>query len=164
MDKLERPRGLIRYDSTNGLAGKPRTVVRPRVVLYTVMLVVGVVVASLAMRARTDFEAFASRLPGAPYTTEAGELRNALDLHVVNKRGERATFDVTVEAPGDIHAIVPIAHVEIDALAAKNVPLFLTMPRERFHGDVAVKVRVVRAGSGGRDEALVPVTFLGAAK
>jgi cytochrome c oxidase accessory protein FixG len=164
MDKLGRPRGLIRYDSPNGLAGRPRRIVRPRVALYTVMLVVGGAVAFFATRTRTDFEVLASRLPGAPYTVDAGTLRNAFDLHVVNKRGERAAFDVTVVAPDGVAAVVPIARVEIDGLAATHVPLFLTMPQAQFHGDAPVQVRVVREGTNGGDAMSVPVKFLGATR
>jgi cytochrome c oxidase accessory protein FixG len=166
MDKLGRPRGLIRYDSTNGLAGEPRRIVRPRVVLYTGLLLLGGAVASFAARGRTDFEVLASRLPGAPYTLEAGNVRNAFDLHVVNKRGERATFDVDVEAPTDVQAIVPIAKVQIDGLGATHVPLFLTSPQARFQGAgaLSVRVRVVREGTDGRDAMTVPVSFLGAAR
>jgi cytochrome c oxidase accessory protein FixG len=162
MDRLGRPRGLIRYDSLNGLAGKPRRVLRPRLALYTAMLVVGAVVAFLATRTRTDFEVLASRLPGAPYTLDAGSIRNAFDLHVVNKRGAREAFDVRVEAPDGVQAVVPIARVEVDALGATHVPLFLTMPQERFHGDARVVVRVTREGGDARDAVAIPVSFLGA--
>ena len=34
MTKLNRPQGLIRYDSQNGLAGKKKRILRPRIILY----------------------------------------------------------------------------------------------------------------------------------
>ena len=164
MDRVGRPRGLIRYDSPNGLAGKPRRILRPRVALYTVLLVVGATVAFFATRSRTDFEATITRLRGAPYSIEDGTLRNAFDLHVVNKRGETETFDVVIDPPDDVQAIIPIAKLQVGALADMHVPVFLTMPRERFRGDVGVKVRVVREGTDGRDAITPTITFLGAAK
>jgi cytochrome c oxidase accessory protein FixG len=163
MDRLGRPRGLIRYDSTNGLKGQPRKIARPRLLVYTAMMIVGGVVAFLATRTRTDFEVLASRLPGAPYTLEAGSIRNAFDLHVVNKRSGRTAFDVSVEAPGEVQAVVPIARVELEPLGATHVPLFLTMPQASFHGDAKVVVRVVREGADAREAQAIPVTFLGAA-
>jgi cytochrome c oxidase accessory protein FixG len=163
MTRLGRPRGLIRYDSTNGLRGSPRRIVRPRFVLYSVMLLAGGVVALLATRTRTDFEVLASRLPGAPYTLDAGNVRNAFDLHVVNKRGERAVFDVRAETPAGVEAIVPIARVEIAPLGATHLPLFLTMPQAQFTHDAKVSVRVAREGAAATDVIVVPITFLGAA-
>ena len=39
MDRVGRPRGLIRYSSRDELAGAPRRILRPRVVLYPLLLV-----------------------------------------------------------------------------------------------------------------------------
>jgi cytochrome c oxidase accessory protein FixG len=38
MDKLDRPPGLIRYDSERGLEGKPRKLIRPRPIIYTILI------------------------------------------------------------------------------------------------------------------------------
>jgi cytochrome c oxidase accessory protein FixG len=164
MDRMARPRGLVRYDSPNGLAGRKRRFVRPRLVLYTVLLVVGGAVAALATRARTDFEATVSRLPGAPYTLDGASIRNALDLHLVNKRGDAQTFDIRVEGPSTIEAIVPVARITVESLRDAHVPLFLTMQRGDFHSDTPAGIRVVREGTQERDAAVVAVTFLGAVR
>ncbi len=162
MDRVGRPRGLIRYDSPNGLAGIARKIVRPRLVLYSGLLVVGGVVAFFATRARTDFEATAMRLPGAPYTIDAGSLRNAFDLHLVNKRGQREAFLLGVEASPGIDAVVPVARVEVASLADAHVPLFLSMPRAQFHGGLTARIHIAREASDGHDVAIVPLSFLGA--
>jgi cytochrome c oxidase accessory protein FixG len=163
MDKLGRPRGLIRYDSPNGLAGAPRRFVRPRLVLYTALMFVGAAVTLTATRTRTDFEAAALRLPGAPYTIEAGTLRNAFELHLVNKRGERQAFAIRVEAPDGVSAVIPVPRVELAPLEDTRAPLFFTMDASRFHTDLPVRIHVAREGAPARDEVVVPVTFLGAA-
>ena len=41
MDKLSRSRGLVRYDSMHGLKGKPTRWIRPRILLYTALLLLG---------------------------------------------------------------------------------------------------------------------------
>jgi cytochrome c oxidase accessory protein FixG len=162
MARLGRPGGLIRYDSPNGLAGKPRRILRARVALYTALLAVGATVAFFATRSRTDFEATITRLPGAPYSLEGDSIRNAFDLHVVNKRAETEVFDVAVDTPRDLQAIVPIAELHVGTLADTHVPVFLTMPRARFHADAPVRVRVTRRGTSGRDVLVPSITFLGA--
>ncbi|HEX7663655.1 MAG TPA: cytochrome c oxidase accessory protein CcoG, partial [Polyangiaceae bacterium] len=145
MDKVERPRGLIRYASPNELAAKPRTLLffRPRFVLYSVMLVVGLAVLFFTTRHRTDFEVLASRLPGAPYTIEDDRLRNAFDLHLTNKRNETTTYDVSIVAPTDATAIVPLPRVSVVGLGSAHVPFFVTMPRSSFHDGTKLEVRVV---------------------
>ncbi len=160
MDKLGRPRGLVRYDSLNGLSGKPRRIVRPRVVLYTALLVLGSVVAFLATRRRTDFEAALLRLPGAPYTTESGVVRNALEVHLVNKRAERIDYRIDVDAAEAMTVVVPIPTVSVDSLSDVRVPLFLSVPREQFHAEFPVRVRIGRLEPAG-EAIVVTATFLG---
>lgn len=160
MTKLGRPRGLVRYDSPNGLAGHARRILRPRVWLYTGLLGVGLVVGVLATRARTEFEATLARLPGAPYTLEVGSLRNAFNLHVVNKRSDRQSFEVRVEVPADASSIVPLARFEVAPMGDAHVPLFVVMPHALFRGDAPIAVHVVRVGSTGR-AVVARATFLG---
>jgi cytochrome c oxidase accessory protein FixG len=158
MDKLGRPRGLIRYDSESGLEGKAKKIVRPRLVLYTALMVVGAVVASFAFRSRTSFEATLLRLPGEPYVIEGDSLRNAFDLHVTNKRGGKETFHVTVDG-GDATAIVPLSTITLEGQASTHAPLFLTLPRDKFARDFAVRVSIARDGG---ETMIVTGKFLGA--
>jgi cytochrome c oxidase accessory protein FixG len=160
MDRLDRPRGLIRYDSLNGLSGKPRRVVRPRVILYSVLLVVGAVVAFAATRRRTDFEAALLRLPGEPYTTDGADLRNALQVHLVNKRAEAVEYRIDVEPAAGMSALVPISVITVDSLGDARVPLFLTVQRGGFHSEFPVRVRVVRTADP-KDATVATATFLG---
>jgi cytochrome c oxidase accessory protein FixG len=160
MDKLGRPRGLVRYDSQGGLVGKPLKILRSRIVLYTVLLVIGAVVALLATRKRRDFEVGLLRLTGEPYTVEAGEVRNALSLHLVNKRSGVASYTIEVEPVPGLTAVVPMRTVTLQALSDTRVPVFLSLPREAFHADFPVRVDVVRADDA-RDATVVTGTFLG---
>jgi cytochrome c oxidase accessory protein FixG len=161
MDRLGRPRGLIRYDSQDGLAGKPIRIVRARVVLYSVLFVIGAVVALLATRRRTDFEATLLRLPGqAPYTVADGQVRNTLQLHVVNKRADLERYRLEMEPVDGMQAVVPMETVSVDAMASARLSVVLVVPRERFHGDFPVRMRVVRDADNG-DEVAATATFLG---
>jgi cytochrome c oxidase accessory protein FixG len=164
MDRLKRPRGLIRYDSQNGLAGKPKRIARPRLYLYTAMLCVGAAVMAFALRKRTDFEVNVTRLAGAPYTVADGQVRNAFDLHVVNKRGEDAAFDIAIDGPPDLVSTVALKHTDVKTLDGVHVPVFMTMPTAKYTHDGPVRVRVTRTSSNPPDEIVTTVTFLGAKK
>ena len=159
MDKLGRPRGLVRYDSQAGLAGLAKRVVRPRIILYTGLLVLGAVVAGFAARSRTSFEANLLRLRGEPYVIEGDSLRNAFDLHLVNKRGQKETFHVSVDALPDVTAVVPMTTISLEAQTSAHAPIFLTFPRDRFVKDFPVRVRVTREGG---ETTIATGTFLGA--
>lgn len=160
MAKLGRRRGLVRYDSQNGLAGKPRRIARPRIFLYTFLLAVGAAVALTASRGRSDFEATLMRLPGEPYTLDGDQVRNALQLHIVNKRATDESYRIDIESVDGMGAVLPISNVTIGSLADARVPIFLSMPRDRPACNVPVRIRVVRSTSG-QDSKSVTGSFLG---
>ncbi|MBX3232463.1 MAG: cytochrome c oxidase accessory protein CcoG [Labilithrix sp.] len=158
MDRLDRPRGLVRYDSLRGLRGEKRRVLRPRLVAYATLLVVGFVVAAVAARGREPFEANLLRLPGAPYTRDAGVLRNGFEVHLVNKESAPMTF---VLEPGDgnqADLVIPIATVEVAATTSRRIPIFATVPEDHFAGPRPVVVRI----RTDRSQREVRATFLGA--
>ena len=160
MDRLKRPRGLIRYDSPNGLEGKRRRIVRPRILLYTGLGIAGLLATFIAARMRTDFEANLLRLSGAPYTIVDGEIRNSFDLHIVNKRSTSETFDIQVEPAPNLTVIEPVSEIRLDSLADAHAPLFLSMPRSKFLYDTPIRIRVQRHGTD--DVTVVTGKFLGA--
>jgi cytochrome c oxidase accessory protein FixG len=168
MDKLERPRGLIRYDSLRGLRATPgekRRILRPRLYAYTVLLVLGTVVATFAFRGRVPFEANIVRLSGTPYTREAGIIRNAFELHVVNKQGTATTFEVEATAGSDLAFVIPIARFDLEPLASRRIPVFVTMDQDKFTVDRPFTVHV-RGRAAGKEGASVDhearAVFLGA--
>jgi cytochrome c oxidase accessory protein FixG len=147
MDRLGRARGLVRYDSPRGLAGEKRRFVRPRLVLYSVLLAAGAVAAFFAFRARTDFEANVVRLPGAPFTLEDDVIRNGFEVHLVNKSSQPHAFDVHVDAPANASTVLSMSHVDLAPLGEGHVSFFVTAPhRTRLESDT-VHVVVTRAGA-----------------
>ncbi|HLK39880.1 MAG TPA: 4Fe-4S dicluster domain-containing protein, partial [Polyangiaceae bacterium] len=160
MNRLGRARGLIRFDSPDGLLGRPRRLLRPRVVLYTGLLVLGAAVAFFATRQRADFEVTLLRLAGEPYSIEGGEVRNALQLHLVNKRATPETYRLQVLPVDGVTVVLPMPSVAIAPMADARVPLFLSVPRDTFRAEFPVRVRVVRTADE-RDARAVTGTFLG---
>ncbi|MEZ4984248.1 MAG: 4Fe-4S dicluster domain-containing protein [Saprospiraceae bacterium] len=57
MEKIDRPKGLIRYDSYNGVAKQHRKIFTPRAIAYSIALAVLVVVNIVLFAGRTKVEA-----------------------------------------------------------------------------------------------------------
>ncbi len=142
MDKLGQPRGLVRYDSPNGLTGKPRRVARSRVRVYAGLGLLGLVVATLSMSRHEPFEANVLRVEGAPYVLDGEDVRNAYRLHLINKEGRATTYHVRPERVRGVTFIVPMEHVRIESFAGVEVPLFATMRRSAFHGQLDLRIVV----------------------
>lgn len=148
MDKLDRPRGLIKYQH-----GK---ILRPRVILYGVLMVIGAVVFFFATRTRTDFEATLLRQPGAPFVRDESGLRNGFVVHVANKTASPKTYAIEPQPESGTQYVLPIASVEVAAMSDARVPVFVTAPSD-LHGRPKVRIRV----RSGEETRVVEAVFLG---
>ena len=94
MDKVNQPRGLIRYTSLNALSGSPTKVLRPRVLVYSLLLLgLGGLLGYLVLT-RTPLSLDAVRVvpPGGQLavTTPDGQISNVFKIHLVNRLAERS--------------------------------------------------------------------------
>ena len=159
MDRLERPRGLVRYDSQSGLAGEERRFVRPRLFLYGVLGLVGLSVATFSFRRRVDFEANLLRVPGMPFVVDGGEVRNAFTIHLVNKEPEAAVFHIAPDPVPGARWTLPSDAPRVEGLGGLHLPVTITVPRAELHGNLPIQLRVRR--EGGEREVVVKATFVG---
>ena len=86
MDKMGYPRGLIRYTTENALAGKPSRVLRPRVVIYSVVLMALTLGLLVAVLLRVPLKVDIVRDRNSLYReTNAGMIENVYTLKIVNR-------------------------------------------------------------------------------
>jgi cytochrome c oxidase accessory protein FixG len=153
MTKLGRDRGLIRYASTSALAGKATRWIRPRTIGYTALYVVGAIVAFVALRRHDDFEANLLRLPGPPYTVSGGDVRDAFEVHLVNKSSDPRTFTIEALPQSNVSFVIPMQSLEVQPMQSARIPVFASMPMRTYEHDVPISIRV-----NGK---IVTATFLG---
>ncbi len=154
MEKIDRPKGLVRYDSLNGLARKPGRFLRPRVYLYTFLGALGLVVAGFSLQRHVSFEANLLRLQGAPYLLEGARVRNALELHVVNKRGEPTTFKLAPVPGQDLEYVIARPTLTLSSFAAERVPVFVLGPNDGRPRKVRIRI------DDGQDPRVVEGAFV----
>jgi cytochrome c oxidase accessory protein FixG len=142
MAKLQRPVGLIRYDSLNGLEKKPKKILRPRIYLYAVLLVIGAFVATYTLSQRTSFEANLIRLMGSPYILESGNIRNQFEIHMMNKSIKPRKFLIQIQSSQPTTIILPISEVEMESRADKHIPWMALVPQNQFQGSFDLSVTI----------------------
>jgi cytochrome c oxidase accessory protein FixG len=150
MDRVGKPRGLIRYDSMNGLAGGKTRFFRPRVVLYSVLLLVGAVVATLSVSRYESASLSVVRMQGAPYYVDDATVRNQFLVRVVNKQDVDDSFDVRVSVPGEAAIGVTVAGwdepLKVSGGEESVRPLVVSVPRASYDGKFPLKIELIGTG------------------
>jgi polyferredoxin len=148
MAKLKRPPGLIRYASEVGLAGGTRRVLRPRTVLYAVLLVILGTVAVWRVTDRQPILATLLRPVGMPLFVEQDGgrwVRQAVTLSLVNRSG--AAQQLTISIPAEPAARIALQHALIDLPVDARIELTPTidLPAERLTDDLRPALRLTAA-------------------
>jgi cytochrome c oxidase accessory protein FixG len=97
MDRMNYPRGLIRYTTENALHHKKSSIFRPRVLVYATILIalIAVLVGSLATRTPLILDVIRDR--NTLYReADAGFIENIYTLKVINQHHESREFDLEV--------------------------------------------------------------------
>lgn len=153
MTKLDRPKGLIRYDSQKGLDGGRTRFIRPRILLYTALLFIGAAVMSISLAQVRPATLSLTRLPGAPYILNDQEqtVRNNFYVRIINKRSRDQVFNVTVTAEDGTPFQQTGFNQAVSVPGEDEVrqPLVLVVDRPDFNGAFDVQV-TIEPESGGR--------------
>jgi cytochrome c oxidase accessory protein FixG len=160
MTRLKRPTGLIRYDSLVAFGGGLTRWVRPRTIVYGILLGIGAAVATFAFSTISPANFSVVRMGGAAYFVDRDTVRNQFMIRVLNKRTTPTGFTISVEqlAPG-VQAAGTGVLLTVDPMAEQMHPLVLTASRDAYPGPFRFKVRV--RDSTGRVDLSRDVEFLG---
>ncbi len=143
MDKVKRPRGLIRYASEESLGGRATRFIRARTVLYGFFMLVGIAVMLFSFSRVQPFEATVSRMTGQPYFVTEEVIRNQFQIRLVNKRNESAAFRVFVEDPPPGMELAGWGEVmRLDPYEERTRPLILVQPREDYTGRARLDILI----------------------
>ncbi len=163
MTQIGRPTGLIRYDSARGFQGLGHRWLRPRVLLYAVLALVGLTVFLLTASHRTSFEATSLRARGMPYTLEESRIQNLFTIHLQNKSANKAEYKLEpfVVRPSDpaVEWRVSSEEVEIDPLGEATVSIFAFVQRSAWRSAFQVAVKV--SDEESKEVQTVELTFQG---
>lgn len=142
MDKMNYPRGLVRYTTQNAIDNKPTRVVRPRTVIYGSVLMALIVGFGVAVANRHLVEVDVLRDRNALYRAiDGGRIENVYTIRFINK--DTREHELRIAAEG-IDGVTVDTDRELQRVGAGEVV------------SVAVRVRAPSSAiSGGRDIQIV---------
>jgi cytochrome c oxidase accessory protein FixG len=144
MDRIKKPRGLIRYAAQESLeSGRPSRIARPRVLVYAVLFVALLVALVATARAREASEVTILRGIGAPFEMREGQSVNQIRVKVRNRAGEARRFRIELlDAPG-ARLIAPENPLAVARDEQRSTSVFVMAdPRSLPNGRRKVRFRV----------------------
>lgn len=158
MDKVGRPRGLIRYASLNGIERGERLRVTPRIVIYSIVLLALTSGLAALLLTRSDVDATLLRSPGALFQQSAdGQFSNLYQLKLVNKSTRDVEVELRLESPEGKLTVFGEARVPAQQLHQTSVLIELP-PAALKSRTTHVRVGVYR---DGRRVNLIKTSFIG---
>ena len=138
MDKMSLPRGLIRYDTDRGLkeGQKKLHIIRPRTIIYTVVLavVLSVMAYVVVTRAPAEVHVIHDRNPLFVKMSD-GQIHNGYDIKILNKTHEEQSFALSVTG-------IEGAVLEVKGAGSHNLDALTVAPDAIGHYHVFIKAPV----------------------
>ncbi len=98
MDKVERPRGLIRYSSAQGFTGGKTNLIRLRTILYSILMLIGISAAGFSLTKIGSSHLSALRMRGAPFFLSETHIRNQFQVRIINKSNHISEFELSIDS------------------------------------------------------------------
>lgn len=156
MDKVGKPRGLVRYTSENVLEKKPARVLRPRVVMYSLGLAILATLFTITILSRQSIEASVVRVPGPLFSVlPDGDIANRLRFRVENHTGEDGAFHIEALAPqGAQVRVIGATEIQVKAGEMVHQDAWVVAPKGAFQGlgTAEGSFRVVAVPKAGAQE------------
>ena len=135
MEKVGRPKRLIRYDSLNGIATGKKRLLHPRALAYSCVLIVLIGVEIFLFSSRTAVETLLLRTPGILFQeVEDGYISNLYNYQIISKTSD--TLAIEFRLLGRANGKIKLVGEPPQALGNKVTEgaLFIELPREELKG------------------------------
>jgi len=139
MDKLEYPHGLIRYTTQHQLEAKASHVLRPRIIVYGVLLLGLFAVFAVGIAKRSPLIVDVMRDKQLYHLNDDGNIENAYTLRVINKDNHAHTYKVSVDSHADIEIEHFAGNISLDPEEVQTLPITLVAKPGKVKGVAEVK-------------------------
>lgn len=119
MEKINKPLGLVRIDSKNNIEEKRGFRFSPRVIAYTVVMVILLGASAGILATRKSVEANIFRIPGNLFAEAEEHVTNTLNLSMVNKTFEDKSFKLEL-VPSESTKGTEIILIQQDSILNAN--------------------------------------------
>ncbi len=158
MDRIGKPKGLIRFDSENGISTGTKIKLNSRLIAYISVLTALMIFLSVLIFSRSDVETTILRTPGLLFQKQPnGQISNLYNIKVVNKKREKFTLDVRLISPkGEV--MMPSGEMMVKEAASTEGVFLVYIDEKDVQGKIPITLGVY---SGEKLIEEIEVTFVG---
>lgn len=163
MFKINRPKGLIRYDSHNGILSGARKIWTNRVKAYTLLLVLLLSVTGFLLGTRGNVELTVMRTPGMLFQESPdGNISNLYNFQLANKTNKPISVKMITNTAGASVKMIGTLNTLPPAEVSKG-SFFIYLPKDKLHDHKTVVNITILQGqkvvASTRTNFIGPVTF-----
>jgi cytochrome c oxidase accessory protein FixG len=158
MEKTHQPKGLIRYDSLNGVNSGQKLRFTFRIGAYSTALALIITGLSYMLVTRTNFETTLLRTPGMIFQVDEkkNEVSNLYQMKILNKSMENQLFTIVAPAPFEIVWIGNPLHI-VDAGKIAKGEFFLRIKKGKWEKGEKVPVKITQTSG---NEEIIKTSFI----
>ncbi len=161
MDKMNYPRGLIRYTTEHALQNEQTHVVRPRMMVYGALLLVlvGSLVTSMAQRTPIILDVIRDR--NSLYRELPGDMiENIYTIKLINQSNHAREFRLSVEGIEGIHLDGVADTIRVDGGGVFSLPVRARAHQDKAYGILEIDFIAIAMDDSG-DKRVEDSRFLG---
>jgi cytochrome c oxidase accessory protein FixG len=158
MERIGKPKGLIRFDSENGISTGTKMKLNGRLIAYISVLTALMIFLSVLIFSRSDVETTILRTPGLLFQKQPnGQISNLYNIKVVNKKREKFSLDVRLISPkGEV--MMPSGEMMVKEAASTEGVFLVYINEKDVKGKIPITLGVY---SGEKLIEEIEVTFVG---
>jgi len=134
MDKIQKPRGLIRYASENSIANGERLHYTTRMKIYTGLCLVVLTALSVLLFTRKDINVTVMRTPGQLFQLRGKDsISNLYNIKVMNKTDKDIPLTIKIENINGAVQVIGKPYVHVAKEGQGSGSFFLIIPKNNIH-------------------------------
>lgn len=161
MDKIGRPRGLIRYASLNSIERGEKFKFTPRMALYLVAISALAGVLGILVFTRSDVETLLLRAPGALYQQlNDGRIENLYTIKLLNKTTRDLDVHLKLEDMDGTISIMGTGELNVPRAALAQTSVLIAVKPNQLQGSTT-KLRIGVYDAQGKKLETIKTVFVG---
>ena len=144
MDKIGKPRGLVRYTSQAELESGERRFLRPRLVIYSAILLIMIGTLAFSLVGKSTADVTLLRGLGAPFSVlPSGEISNQIRIKIANRSDEERSYAFELLDTDGLTLVAPENPLTVAAGDSQMTAAFITTQPSSFTaGELEITLRI----------------------